>query len=318
MILIVRQAPDIAGEEQVIALFGAGLIGSAIARVIIREGIRHAVTLPFNWKDTDQRAADLASLSEVMVGVTAGTVRHVEVVWTAGRAGFTAGWAEVEDELSAFESVTRLCMQMRDAFPAARHRFHMMSSAGGLFEGQRFVGNEAVPAPRRPYGYLKLEQERRAAQLPAEINPFIYRPSSVYGLSAFGGRAGLITTLIQNAKIYTSSRIFGRSDTIRDYVLVSDVGKFVAQCMNRTAQRPESFLLASGRPTSMYRVLDIVSKVIGRPLYLKLDPEPSNASHFSYRKSALPGNWLPTDLETGIKQVARQLASSFEAGRMMR
>ena len=68
----------------------------------------------------------------------------------------------------------------------------------------------------------------------------------------------------------------------------------------------------------MCEVLDIVGKVIGRPLYLKLDTAPSNASHFSYRKSALPDNWFPTDLETGIKQVARQLASSFETGRMMR
>jgi UDP-glucose 4-epimerase len=77
-------------------------------------------------------------------------------------------------------------------------------------------------------------------------------------------------------------------------------------------------LLASCRPTAIYEVLDIVGKVIGRPLYLKMDTAPSNARHFSYRKSALPDNWFPTDLETGIKQVARQLASSIEAGRIMR
>jgi UDP-glucose 4-epimerase len=318
MILIKRQAPDLAGEEQVIALFGAGLIGSAVARAIMQEGVRSAITLPFSWKDADRREADLASLSETMFGTMAGSVRHVEVVWTAGRAGFAAGWADVEEELAAFESVKRLCVQLCDAFPVARHRFHMMSSAGGLFEGQRFVEERAVPAPRRPYGHLKLEQEQRANRLSAGIIPFIYRPSSVYGLGIFGGRTGLIATLIQNAKQYSPSRIVGRLDTIRDYVLVNDIGKFVAQCINKTAERPESFLLASGRPAAMYEVLDIVGKVIGRPLYLKMDTAPSNASHFSYRKSALPDNWFPTDLETGIKQVERQLASSFETGRIMR
>jgi UDP-glucose 4-epimerase len=318
MILIRRQAPDLAGEEQVIALFGAGLIGSAVARAIMQEGVRSAVTLPFSWKDADQREDDLAALIETVFGTMAGPVCRVEVVWTAGRAGFAAGWAEVEVELAAFGSVNRLCVQLRDAFPVAGHRFHMMSSAGGLFEGQRFVGEQAVPAPCRPYGHLKLEQEQRASRLSAGIIPFIYRPSSVYGLGIFGGRAGLIATLIQNAKQYGPSRIVGRLDTIRDYVLVNDIGKFVAQCINKTAARPESFLLASGRPTAMYEVLDIVGKAIGRPLYLKMDTAPSNASHFSYRKSALPDNWFPTDLETGIKLVARQLASSFETGRMMR
>ena len=147
------------------------------------------------------------------------------------------------------------------------------------------------------------------------IIPFIYRPSSVYGVGILGGRAGLIATLIQNAKQYSPSRIIGRLDTIRDYVLVNDIGKFVAQCMHKTAERPETFLLASARPIAMYEVLEIVGKVIGRPLYLKIDTAPSNTSHFSCRKSALPANWFPTDLETGIKQVARQLATSIETER---
>jgi nucleoside-diphosphate-sugar epimerase len=318
MILIRRQAPDLVGEEQLIALFGAGLIGSAVARAIMQEGMGRAVTLPFSWRDADRREADLASLSEMMFGTTAGSVRHIEVVWTAGRAGFAAAWADVEEELAAFESVYRFCMLLRDTFPRAQHRFHIMSSAGGLFEGQRFVEKQTAPAPRRPYGHLKLEQELRANRLSAGIIPFIYRPSSVYGVGTFGGRAGLITTLIKNAKQYSPSRIIGRLDTIRDYVLVKDIGKFVAQCIHKRAGRPESFLLASARPTAMYEVLDIVGKVIGRPLYLKIDTAPSNASHFSCRKSALPHNWFPTDLETGIRQVARQLASSIESERPIR
>jgi UDP-glucose 4-epimerase len=318
MILIRRQAPGLAGEEQVIALFGAGLIGSAVVRAIIQEGVGNATALPFSWKDVDRREDDLASLRETMLKTMVGSVRHVEVAWTAGRASFAAGWAEVEAELAAFESVVHFCLLLRDTFPFARHRFHMMSSAGGIFEGQRFVGEQALPSPCRPYGHLKLEQEQRATRLPACIVPFIYRPSSVYGLGKFGGRAGLIATLIKNAKQYSPSHIVGRLDTIRDYVLVNDIGKFVAQRMNKAAKQPERFLLASGRPTAMSEVLGIVGKVIGRPLYLKIDTAPSNASHFSYRKSALPGSWFPTDLETGIKQVARQLVSSIESGGPMR
>ena len=172
MILIKRQTPDLAGEEQLIALFGAGLIGSAVARAIMQEGMRSAITLPFSWKDADRREADLASLREMMFGTMTRSVRHIEVVWTAGRAGFAAAWADFEEELAAFESVysaSACCC----AIPAqvARHRFHMMSSAGGLFEGQRFVEKQTVPAPRRPYGHLKLEQELRANRLSAGHHP---------------------------------------------------------------------------------------------------------------------------------------------------
>ena len=55
MILIKRQILELAGEEQVIALFGAGLIGSAVARAIMQEGVRSAITLPFSWKDADEK-----------------------------------------------------------------------------------------------------------------------------------------------------------------------------------------------------------------------------------------------------------------------
>jgi len=49
VILIKREAPHLAGEEQLIALFGVGLIGSAVARAVIQEGVRSAITLPFSW-----------------------------------------------------------------------------------------------------------------------------------------------------------------------------------------------------------------------------------------------------------------------------
>ena len=188
MILIKREAPHLAGEEQLIALFGVGLIGSAVARAVIQEGVRSAITLPFSWKDADCREADLASLSETMIGMMAGSVRHVEVVWTAGRAGFAAGWSDVEEELAAFETVNCLCVQLHDALPVARHRIHMMSSAGGLFEGLRFVEEKTAPAPRRPYGHLKLERSSvRTGFRQASSPSFIGRALSTGWASSVAG-----------------------------------------------------------------------------------------------------------------------------------
>lgn len=319
MILITRRDLHVAGVVQMIAVFGVGLIGSAIVGAIMRSGLDTMADFPLSWTDPFGRASDLVSLAAAMKKLAeTQMVRRVEVIWAAGRAGFGASQAEVENELEAFESVMQLCEQLVVELPTARHRLHMTSSAGGLFEGQRFVDCRSTPAPQRPYGELKLQQERRAAQISARIIPLIYRPSSVYGFSVPGGRAGLVTTLIWNAMMYHTSRIFGRLDTVRDYVLANDIGSFVARRIDQLSDKPEYFLLASGRPTAMCEVLDTVRRALGRPLYVKLDTVPSNANDISYRKSALPGAWFPTDLETGIKQVASQLSSLFQAGRIAR
>jgi UDP-glucose 4-epimerase len=42
--------------------------------------------------------------------------------------------------------------------------FHMMSSAGGLFESQTHCSEHSIPRPLRPYGTGKLMQERALAQ----------------------------------------------------------------------------------------------------------------------------------------------------------
>jgi UDP-glucose 4-epimerase len=198
--------------------------------------------------------------------------------------------------------------------PGTRMGFHMLSSAGGLFEGQRFVDGASQPQPRRAYGQAKLEQEELLERLRCDMCAHVYRPSSIYGFSGEGGRSGLVNTLIVNAKRHSVSRIFGGLDTVRDYVLAADIGEFVAKRILQPEIDSQTFLLASGKPASVSEIVRIASKVIGTPLYLKLDLQPSNASHITFRPSALPEDWRPTDLETGIRLVMRQLSGAFEAG----
>ena len=76
-----------------------------------------------------------------------------------------------------------------------------------------------------------------------------------------------------------------------------------------------TFTLASGKATSMSEILHIVRAVVRRPLYLKIDSRPSNAEHITYRRSALPEGWRPTDIETGIRIVAQYLGKSRESGK---
>jgi UDP-glucose 4-epimerase len=79
----------------------------------------------------------------------------------------------------------------------------------------------------------------------------IYRPSSIYGFSREAGRSGLINTLIKNAKSHSVSRIFGSLDTVRDYVLVTDIAEFIARRIIQAETHSQTFILASGRPASV-------------------------------------------------------------------
>ncbi|GGF72972.1 hypothetical protein GCM10007301_35960 [Azorhizobium oxalatiphilum] len=315
MRLIVRHSPEGDGRH-VVAVFGIGLVGGAVIRALRSHEIAPAQDLPLDWRDPARRAADLTQISQGIEALAPhlGPLKALDFVWAAGRAGFAARHEDVEPEIAAFRDVVSWTRDLADALPDTRHTFHMLSSAGGLFEGQRFIDAQSQPRPLRPYGEAKLVQEGIVDDLRTTMVAHVYRPSSVYGFSGPGGRAGLLNTLVDNAKKHAPSRIFGGLDTIRDYVLSSDIGTFIGRRIAQPDDVSRTHLLASGKPASMTQMLRIASKVVGHPLYLKFDVQPSNAGHITYRASALPQDWRPTDLETGIRQVARQLSLSFEAG----
>jgi len=316
VILIKRKAPGQISSLQVIALFGSGLIGKAIEHAIIRDQPQSLHSLSFDWFDPRLRSGDAKQLKEAIIGTAAqsGNISQIDVVWAAGKAGFGATAEELAAEMHPFEDVVELSEALAALVPNAKHRFHYMSSAGGLYEGQRFVERGAEPRPRRPYGEAKLIQENRVTGMQPEIVTMIYRLSSAYGFSGPNGRVGLISALIANAVKHSTSQIFGAADTLRDYVLSKDVGDFVADRINEIADQSQVNILASGKPSSMHEILDTVARVTGRRLYYQQSLSPSNAGHITFLRSALPRTWRPTDLETGIRQVARQLSSSFALG----
>ena len=190
-----------------------------------------------------------------------------------------------------------LALQLRG--PAA---FHLVSSAGGLFEGQRHVDAASLPKPLRPYGAAKLRQEGLLLGLQG-VAPRIYRPASLYGTPRPSGRAGLIATLLENARLNRVTTISGDAGTLRDYVLVDDAARFIARQVHEGGALSRA-LLASGKPSSIAEVLSAVAARIGRQPYVRYTTQRSNALDMSYRASALPPGWSPADLRTGIARAA--------------
>jgi nucleoside-diphosphate-sugar epimerase len=311
MNLIVRTIGTENQGPHVVAVFGSGLVGGSIIRSLKLFGISSCLELPLSWTDAGQRALDLVVISKKIGSLS--TIARLDVIWAAGNAGFGATSDEANAELPAYCDVLNWALGQNSQAGPNKLVLHVLSSAGGLFEGQRFVDGGSSPEPKRPYGVLKLEQEHIAQSLAKNVPVCVYRPSSIYGTGGKKGRSGLINTLILNHKKQAVSRIFGGFDTLRDYVLAADIGGFIARQTAIWPKHRETHLLASGKPTTVAEIQGIIEKIMRTPLFVKLDPVPSNASHITFRVSALPDQWRPTDLETGIRLVMRQLSEQFEA-----
>lgn len=295
------------GRRRLVTLFGAGLIGTAVARALRRGGASAWVTLPYDWT-ADQEAqaeqwAEIRGRLAAWTGPEGSTEWHW--IWAAGRAGF-AGTAEqtLGEEVNFRRLLERVT---EDRVAPGRPYLHLVSSAGGLFEGQMNVTPASRPAPLRPYGELKARQEAAVeAVVEGGLVPGaeIYRPSSVYGRVDRRFRMGLIPVLVVNGLSYRESLIFGAVQTLRDYVLVDDIGHFLARRVeDGGAAGLRRHFLVGGASHAIFEILHRVKQVIGRPPYVKYVAQAQFARGNSYARRCLPAGFAATDVETGIRLV---------------
>lgn len=298
------------GRHHVIALFGLGLIGSALRRELQQRLTAASDLLPFGWGPATPFAQQAAAIEHAVVRhatqrETAGERSHFDCVWCAGVGGFATPANAFETERTGFDAVLDLARRLATRLPDAGHTFHLLSSAGGLFEGRRHISASTPPGPLRPYGRVKLEQEALARALPKRIDTQIYRPTSVYGFAP-SGRTGLVAALAADAIRHRTTRIFGNPNTIRDYVFADDIARFIVEAMiYRPA--PATHLLASGKPTSVLEVIRHVEARMQRSLYVQFDTAPSNALNMSVERGSLPPSLRATPLQIGVATTANRV-----------
>jgi nucleoside-diphosphate-sugar epimerase len=279
-----------------ILLFGSGLLGQAVRGAVRRAGVAEPQHHPFTWADATAQTRQLTALIPKITG-------RCDVVWAAGKAGFGAPAEQLAQETDSFLHVLKT---LQDAL-GDRLRMHLISSAGGLYEGQRFVDQASLANPLRPYGQAKLKQEEVLAH--QGIAGQIYRTSSVFGYVR-DGRQGLISALISDGLTGQVTRIFGIPSTLRDYVYAGDVGRFIAaEALGDRPLTGARLILASGKPSTVDEVIGTVARQLGRPLALQFDLSPSNALHNSYRPGSRPKGFTVTPQELAIAQTIEAVRS---------
>lgn len=182
----------------------------------------------------------------------------------------------------------------------------MLSSIGGLFEGQRSICWSSVPTVVRPYGALKKQQEDLLLAAGTAMGKRIYRLTSVYGSVSGRGRRGLIPALIYNGQRRHVTRIVGRLSTLRDFVWVEDVARYVGSQLVDPEPNDDGPIstLASTRPASIYEILELVESAIGHRPYIRF-AELSNSMDITVSPSLRPAHWHPVDVKTAVRQICR-------------
>lgn len=304
MLILDRNTSDLDRESHIVALFGVGIVGRAIASSLISKGWRVVGEIAIPWDNESGLRQSLvnchAALRELRNQRGDGVCSFV---WSAGRAGFQSQSEETDRELQSFQEVLRL---FGDLVPQlyTRSRWHHVSSAGGLFEGQRLVAATSHPNPQRPYGELKLRQEEALHALP-ETARAVYRLTSVFGPVRRGQRSGLIPTMARNGVLGRVTRIVGRSETLRDFTWNDDVATFLTDQVERPESiSGQSFLMASGRPVSIREVQRQVELGLNRRLYMHYS-EPQNSSDITFSESLVPREFRRTNLADCIRHVCR-------------
>ncbi len=309
---------DVAATDEgrfVTVQFGLGTIGRCIDSSLASLMPSTMVDLDDEWGISAAARTNRVSEALAVAQRKAGPLSRLSVIWSAGVAGFDSDYAEAAAELDAFRGVVEAVRQFAASGTGCAVAVHLLSSAGGLYEGQTRVEPGNAPEPQRPYGQLKLAQEAAVRELVGGVGIDVYRPSSVFGSVSTKSRQGLVPTLVRNGLLGRVTTLSGAIGTQRDYVSARMVGRHIARrVLSESGVDLTISHLVAARPHTVGEVLRIVERALRRRVLLAVAPA-ENAAPITFSESIRAADFAAEDLRVGIEQVASEYLgrSSLEA-----
>ena len=301
-------------HSDMVVIFGIGLIGLSIKQSLQAHGYSILIPPePYAWLNSKTRKSQLRRFgNKIRQSGALSSSGSIHFVWSAGAGGFGASETDMNTEIEVFAEIVNFAQSFTSE-TKRNVQFHMFSSAGGLFEGQICVNHEHQARPLRPYGRAKQAQENHLLSIP-ELRSTIYRPSSVYGFNMVGTRQGLILTLLKNGLNGAVTNIFGRPDTLRDFVLVDDIGQCIARRILNNASDKQVVFLTSGKPTTMHEIVSVIQKRLNKTLYLHFVTGHDNTESISFSPKLKSAYWSPTPLSIGIEKTLGNIHQAMSQG----
>ncbi len=292
------------GRRHIVLMFGMGMIGSSVRDSLSNFGFRLISEIDFSW-DISGKRTNAYLLIEALCIRELPNLDCVSLVWSAGVGGFHSTEDEARLENHSFIDTIEFVKELKNKLGRVQFNVHYLSSAGGLFEGQRVVDKRSIPTPQRPYGRLKLSQERMLQKSVPFDSLTIYRPSSVYGPMRQKSQKGLINNLIRNGRNGGVTVLDAHVMSLRDYVYSGDIGGFIARIINSKITKLDGqsiYYLVSARCSSIYEVVLKIERTLNLNLNVRYDESFGNNTNITFSDSVLPPGWAPSSLNVGIKQ----------------
>ena len=283
-------------------IVGLGLLGSAVARRF--ERFVPCLGEPPELLQIDWNCAETVKNQLLQVAGDRGAQR-LELIWSAGRAGFLSGDEELRAEYNVFErAVSSLYEQYGDQLTV-----NLLSSAGGVHEGSGTVSAIEQVAARRPYGAWKLKQEQLLADIACPAR--IFRLSSVYGALRPRQRSGMLNVLLERALDGGLADVYASPSTLRDYVFVDDVARYVVDSVMAQRQ-PGIQILASGRPTSVDSLGKMILAATGKHVRIQYGSERKNTADIVFSRSLIPTDFRVSSMEETVRLLAARKRGGIE------
>lgn len=291
-------------HNHAVLIFGLGLVGRGIFNQLNKD-FDVVAGGKLEWGSIEKCQDSVETLCKEMLSPE---TRNIDIIWSAGNTLFSVDAVRAKADLEFFRTLTNsLGKSLNSYLPKARKRYVLISSAGGLFEGQTGIKSGAVPRPIRPYGELKLSQEVFIKNQMWIDEYSLVRLSSVYSITNLNSRMGLVPIMMTKAIRQEVLTVYGSEMTLRDYVLDQDVGRYIAKIIRGAL--PEMVFIVDGKPYSILELKNMVEAITRKKVYLNYTLSTSNAANNSYSNTIRASGFEPTDMASNIRILYHNLLS---------
>jgi len=295
----VRAYRDDRHHGRLVIVVGLGLVGLEVCAQLAQHFVKvksYGRTVKVDWNDPTKMNEILSSI------VSINNAKNIELIWCAGKAGFSATEEQMKAEFFYFQQVIEalLLVSNHSLFVS------LVSSAGGLYENSGLVSDVNDISPSRPYAFWKIKQEELLVQL--GVNSRIFRAASIYGFHQ-GGRSGLVNVLINSAMYGRVARIFSNQDTLRDYVFNVDLARLITRRVVDNGAEHVS-LVATGRPTSIAMLVNYIQRLGKRKISVTYLSNHSNEQDILFAPHAIDPELQISSLEEGLRITCKRMSLS--------
>lgn len=170
------------------------------------------------------------------------------------------------------------------------------------------LNEDVCPNPISPYALSKYAGERLCQIFSSNYNlPTVcLRYFNVYGPGQSFNSGAVIPFLVNTFLKNKRPKIFGNGKQIRDFVFVEDVVRANLKAIASKFRRGEIFNVASGEPTSILEVINILNRILSKnikPIFVKAKPDDAEISQANIKKIKKCLLWQPEiDLKKGLQK----------------